>query len=220
MAALTNSEPVAISMKTPINQRSRETNQSLAVAVAATGISMTARLVCPPLEIASLPLMLALGVRPARRAYNTWREEQRLSVDLAETLALSLFILPGNLLIGSVAFAAYHLGQAIASSLDKRNEPPPSPMVWVRHLSDQREVSRLLTAICNGDTIVVETGEMILLPGVVIEGTAWVRNFRQAGEEPRTDNPYDRTTTVTKGQRVEPAGIVQVGRLHICVGDA
>lgn len=220
MATLTNAKLTADTATYPTERRRREANQDLAVAAAATGVSMTARLVYPPLEIAALPLMLALGVRPARRAYNTWRDEQRLSVDVAETLALALFVLPGNLLVGSMAFAAYHLGQAIASSLDKRTEHPSAPTVWVRHLSDQREVIRPLTAICNGDTIVVKTGEMIPLPGVVTEGTAWVRNFRCADEAQSVDSSHERTTTVTKGQRVTPAGIVQVGRLHICVGDA
>ena len=121
------------------SQRS-EIRQHLALAATATGLTVAAQLLYAPLQMVALPLLISLGVRPGRRAYAAWQEERRLSVDVTETAALALFILPGNLLIGSLAFSVYHLGQWIAISGGERSQPPPPSAPEIGRAARQERV--------------------------------------------------------------------------------
>lgn len=65
----------------------------------------------------------------------------------------------------------------------------------------------------------IETNKMIPLPSVVTEGRVQVHNFRLTDEAHNVDSSYERTAIMIKGQRVKSDDIVQLGLLHICVGN-
>jgi hypothetical protein len=184
-----------------------------------------------------------------------------LSADQAAAEVASLIVnlwVEGRVLVGdfisdALRFLTYHLRLWIDAvndardprvpnprgrSLLQRSSPEkPEPAIWIRHLSDAREVIRPISAICHGDVIVVEAGELIPLPGTVTDGVAWLRHcpevtapvtgrpgrWRASTGDPacHPEAPADHTTPdyrlVTVGHQVPASSIVEVGRLHIGV---
>lgn len=162
-------------------------------------------------------------------------------------------VLVGDFISDALRFLTYHLRLWIDAvndardprvpnprgrSLLQRSSPEkPEPAIWIRHLSDAREVIRPISAICHGDVIVVEAGELIPLPGTVTDGVAWLRHCPEAtapvagrpgrwrastGDpachpEAPTDCMSPDYRLVTVGHQVPASSIVEVGRLHIGV---
>ena len=193
------------------------------------------------------------------------RDPVNLSAERAAATVASLIVnlwaegcvLLGDCISDALRFITHHLHLWIASidgardrARNNRHSPlqpsaagEPGSAIWVRHLSNEHEVIRPISAICNGDVIVVGTGEMIPLSGTVTDGSAWLRHFPHAadgsarlgaaagrlgswgrstgdqthGKETPTDSMPTNYMLVTIGQQIPAFCIVEVGRLHIGV---
>jgi cation transport ATPase len=220
MTALTLRQSKDVNAHALPDDHLKETKHSLLVSSAAAGVTIAGILAHAPLQIASLPMLVYLGIRPARRAYETWREERRVSVEMAETAALALFIVQGSYLAGSLAFSAYHLGRFVTENWPSEAQ---SYAAWqapacVRLLTREREVLTQVTGLSAGDIIVVETGELIPVAGVVTAGMALVKCATPPAEaDPAELGGPCGATTVTTGHRVEADTVVQIGRIYIAV---
>lgn len=222
-----------ITRTTTLNDLTQAENQTiqqqLLIAAGSLGVAATAVLYYPPLRAVCVPALLCLGITPAHRAYQALRHERRVTVVLAETVAITLCIAQGYYLVGSLGFTMYYLGQIAAGvrtqeisdqSNDERHKPGQErvawqPPIWAWRQDGAEEVVTPVNNLRVGDIVVVHTGEMIPVSGVVTTGMAWVRPKGHAShathDEPRIG------VKVNTGDIVGAADIVLVGRICVTV---
>jgi len=187
--------------------------QRLTVASIALGLATTGTLFYPPAKAACLPVLFYLGIAPAQTAYQALRQEKRATPALAETVVVAVCIVQGYYLVGAVGCWLYHLGgllydQQHKRELDDLNWHPPTA-VWLEQAG--KEYAIPVSALRAGDCIVVHTGEMIPVAGVVIDGVAWVKERGLPADAPSLCDKRQ------AGSLVEAATIVQVGCIWVLV---
>lgn len=188
--------------------KQRLTVTSIAVGLAATGV-----LFYPPAKAACLPILCYLGIAPAQTAYRALRQEKRATPALAETVVVAVCVVQGYYLVGAVGCWLYHWGELLYDrqhkrELDELNWQPPS-WVWLEQAGKEFTIS--VSALRAGDCIVVHTGEMIPVAGVVIDGVAWVKERNLPADAPTL---FDKRQA---GSLVEAATIVQAGCIWVLV---
>ena len=164
---------------------------------------------------------------PIRAAYTVWRSiafvwkgvrcllRRRLEVEVLDALSIGVSVLRGDFsTAGSVMFLL-NLGSLLEEwtrkkSLDDlaRSMALNVDKVWVR--TPQGEVLVPLTRVHAGDEVVVRSGNMIPLDGMVLEGEAMVNQAALTGES----MPVRKTTgaTVYAGTVVEEGECVLVAK--------
>jgi Cu2+-exporting ATPase len=213
--------PRTTTARTPLPQpREQEIKHGLLVSSTSLGFAVAGLLLAPPLQIACLPVLIYLGTRPAQRAYTLLHKEGRMGVEMVETTAVLVSIVQGSYLVSSLAFSVYYLGRWVEDLKQKEDQIRSAgrAQIWARVLVAEQEVLTPVDALCTGDTIVVETGEMIPVAGVVTDGIAWVKCYNQpdsAHLHQKSGQPCQ--STVAVGQPVNADSVVQVGRLHIVI---
>ena len=183
---------------------------SISLGLAASGLLFFA-----PLQYASIPTLIYMGIPPAQDAYEVLLVEGRASMALAETVVLGLCLAGGFYFIGSLGFGLYYLGRtlyhnrlpAIKSDQDVWQSPQ---LACLR--KDAQEVVVPATTLQRGDQIIVHSSEMVPADGTIIEGSAWLTSAALMNGD----------SEILKGigDRVSTADIVVVGQLCIKVHGA
>jgi cation-transporting P-type ATPase C len=166
----------------------------------------------PLVRVINTPLMLWNAYPIAVRAYDIWKKERRLNVDVLDTLAVSASLIQGNFVAGALITWLIKLGdwirdltaagskRAIGDLLEFRNKT-----AWVAR--DGAVVSIVSEDLQVGDEVVVFTGEMIPVDGEIIEGRALIDQKTITGE----GLPVSRGI----GETAFAATIIREGRLSI-----
>lgn len=180
------------------------TPQELTLTAVSLGLATTGALIFPATQIVCLPLLLYLGVTPLRTVYAALREQEEAPLALAETVILAICLLRQAYLAGALSYGCYvvakaWLQQSAAPSLPAEAWQPPT-WAWVQ--PDAVEHPKAVADLRSGERVIVHTGEMVPVAGVVTDGVAWVK-CRGAGG-----------VKVEAGSQVEAMSIVQVG----CIG--
>lgn len=185
------------------------TPQELALAAVTLGLAATSALLFPPVQLACLPLLLYLGVTPAHTAYAALRTKERAPLALAETVVLALCLLRQAYLAGAVSYGCYVVGKAWLQQQAAKPTVPAGdwqPPIWAWVQPELLACPKLVAELHTGERIVVHTGEIVPVAGVVIDGVAWVKR-RDAG-----------SVKVAVGSKVDALTIVQVGCIWLTVG--
>lgn len=168
----------------------------------------------------NMPLMLWNAIPIAKRAWKVWANENRLNIDVLDTLAITSSVLHGNPLAGCIVTWLIKLGdwirdltaagqkRAIAELLEFQ-----SRTAWV--LRDGEVVSVPAAQLKVGDLVVVYPGEMIPVDGEIIEGHATIDQKTITGE----GLPVGRG----KGEAAFAATVIREGQIilrALRVGDA
>jgi cation transport ATPase len=200
--------------------REQEIKHSLLVSSTSLGFAVAGLLLAPPLQIACIPVLVYLGMQPAQRACQALREEEHIGIDMAETAVVAFSIIQGSYFVSSLAFSVYYLGRWVEEH--QRQETHPQAVgrsqTWARVLVSEQEVVMQVDDLSTGDTIVVQTGEMIPIAGVVTDGVAWIKCYNQPHSSvlhQKDGQPCQATVAV--GHQVDANSVVQIGRLHISV---
>ncbi|MBR0894206.1 heavy metal translocating P-type ATPase [Bradyrhizobium tropiciagri] len=141
----------------------------------------------PVIAAVNMPLMLWNAIPIAKRAWKVWANENRLNIDVLDTLAISASVLQGNPLAGCIVTWLIKLGDWIrdltaAGSRRAINEllEFQSKTAWL--LRDGEVVSIPAAELKNGDIVVVYPGEMIPVDGEIIDGSATIDQKTITGE--------------------------------------
>ena len=141
----------------------------------------------PVVVALNMPLMLWNALPIARRAWKVWSNENRLNIDLLDTLAISASVVQGNPLAGSIVTWLIKLGDWIrdltaAGSRRAINEllEFQSKSAWV--LRDGVVEAIPAVELQPGDLVVVYPGEMIPVDGEIIDGHATIDQKTITGE--------------------------------------
>jgi heavy metal translocating P-type ATPase len=160
----------------------------------------------------NLPLMLYNALPIAKRAWKVWDTEQRLNIDVLDTLAITSSVLQGNPLAGCIVTWLIKLGdwirdltaagsrRAIGELLEFQ-----SKTAWL--LLDDNVVSVPAAELKAGDLVVVYPGEMIPVDGEIVDGHATIDQKTITGE----GLPVSRG----KGEAAFAATVIREGQITV-----
>lgn len=170
-----------------VDSQSRELQKQLGVSLTAFGASVAGALVAPPLSLLSVPLLGYITLSRGKLAYETLRDEQRLSMSVLDTLIGLGVITTGLFVAGSFAYVVTAgsmllLRRTAANSrhglINVFGERPRT--VWL--LVDGVEVEVPFESLRVGWEVVVHAGGQIPIDGVVVDGVATVDQRVLTGE--------------------------------------
>lgn len=196
-----------------ITPEERDINRKLAYSGAIT----VAAVVTAPLGFAvqfaaCVPLAVYMVRRTYKRAYISVKEERKLTLPVLVTVNQALLWLGGFFTLGGVIFILTTTGEKISYITETRSRKqmvnifgklPRS--VWV--LQHGSEIKIPFDQLHVGDVLVIRTGQMIPIDGVIVAGYASIDQHRLTGES----QPAEKAV----GDTVLAATVVLAGRIHI-----
>jgi Cu2+-exporting ATPase len=182
-----------------------------AVTVPLAGIAQFAAPVLLPVAIAAF---IAATVPSFRGAHRVLFKERRLGVDLLDSIVIlacigTMQIFPGAILSFSLSAGRFLVRRTEDSSkrmlLGAFGKQPR--YVWL--LKDGVEIQAPLDRLEKGDIVVVNTGEVVPVDGVIVDGLAMVDQQALTGES----TPAEKGV----GDRVFASTIMVAGKMHVQV---
>lgn len=161
--------------------RTQEVAQELTHGINTSSVSLglaSTSLLFPPMQYASVPVLIYMGAPSARSAYDQLMETGKPSRALLETTALAICLGGGWYLIGSVGFWLYYMGRLVQHkrALSKRRNASPWALPLCTRLLRNTEAVITPTALVqSGDDVLVCTSEVVPVDGIVTKGIAWVQ---------------------------------------------
>jgi heavy metal translocating P-type ATPase len=200
------------------DQLSAEKNKhELLLCTVAVGLSVVAQFLFPILIVPSAILFVYCSIPTLIGAKRNLFQEGRLGVDVLDSIMVVACLISGEVFAGSVATWCLSLGRKL---LEKAQEDSRRHLVNVfgkqprtaRVLKDGIEMTVSLDRIEPGEIVLVHTGEVIPVDGVVANGMAVVDQHALTGESvPVEKEP---------GDKVYASTFVTAGRIHVEVEKA
>ncbi len=178
----------------------------------ALGVTSAGWLVFPPLQVAGLPLLIYMGIPAAQQAYDQLADEGRPGHALAETVVLAVCLASGYYWVGSLGFWLYYGSRTWLA--EKGQGEAPRPLEWLTPTTTQLwkegEAHVVPTAsLQSGDQVILHSGEMVPVDGLITEGVAWLR--------PQTLPSGACGLRKGVGDRIMATDIVSIGQICIRV---
>lgn len=198
-----------------MNPYEREINRKFAIA----GLITTAAIVTSPLAlpvqfIACVPPALYLMRYAYKQAYVAFKEERRLTFATLIAVNQTLIWFGGFYLLGGVIFILTTVGQKISYLSEVRSRTQLVNIfgklpqhVWI--LQDDIEVEIPFAQLEVGHVLVIGSGQMIPIDGVIIDGYASLDQHRLTGES----QPAEKAV----GDQVLAATVVLAGQIQVRV---
>jgi heavy metal translocating P-type ATPase len=162
-------------------------NRDLAIATVSLPIAALAQFAVPVLLPAAGALFLYTALPSFTRAWRVLTQERRLGVDVLDSVVVLAClatgqILPGALLAWCLAFGRY---------LVRRTEDNSKKMLlgafgkqprfcWL--LREGQEIEMSVDKLLRGDILVVHTGEVVPVDGIIVDGLAMIDQQSLTGE--------------------------------------
>jgi Cu2+-exporting ATPase len=188
------------------------------IASTSLGLSAVATFFVPPLVPVSAALMLYTAVGSYRRAYEVLFREKRLGVDVLDSIIFTACLFTGEIFAGAMTAWFLSLGRKLlrqtrAESAKVLLEAVGKQPGMARVLRNGKEIELVLEQVRRDDLVVVHTGEVVPVDGVITEGDAILDQHALTGESaPAEKGVGDRifaSTVMLAGKiiaRVERAG--------------
>ena len=189
-------------------------NLDLAISTVSVPLAATAQFAMPALLPVAAAVFVYTAIPSFRGAYRVLFKERRLGVDLLNSIVVlgclaTTQILPGAVLVVSLAFGRF---------LVRRTEDNSKRMllgvfgkqaryVWL--LKDGAEIQLPLDRLQSGDVVVVSTGEVVPVDGIIVAGLAMVDQHALTGEA----TPAEKSV----GDRVFASTVMVAGKMHVQV---
>ena len=186
----------------------------LLVCTGSIPLAAIAQFVMPALLPASAALFAYTSIPSFRRAYDVLTKERRLGVDVLDSIVVlgclaSLQVFPGAILAWCLAFGRFLVRRTEDSSkkllLGAFGKQPR--YVWL--VKDGVELQVSLDRLEKGDVVVVHTGEVVPVDGIIVEGLAMVDQHALTGEA----TPAEKGV----GDRVFASTIMVAGKMYVAV---
>ena len=200
---------------TTTNLALHQANQSLVLSSAALGLA-TAGLIwmAPILTVASIPPMLYVFLPTFQAAWHTVRQERRVNNPVLDTMRITVCVVMGYSFVAALnaclqAISQKHFLQAEVNFQRQLRMlfGTEQPMVWC--YINGVEVQLPVSEIPLGAIIVVTTGEVVPVAGLVVYGNGRLNQRFSTGAAG--------TVYRQRGERVEAGAIVQAGELYLQV---
>jgi len=191
----------------------------LALCTASIPLAAIAQFAMPALLPVSAALFAYTSFPSFRRAYDVLTKERRLGVDVLDSIVVlgclaSLQVLPGAILAWCLAFGRFLVRRTEDSSkkllLGAFGKQPR--YVWLvpnGKLGDDIEIRVPLDRLEKGDVVVVHTGEVVPVDGIIVDGLAMIDQHALTGES----SPAEKGV----GDRVFASTIMVAGKMYVAV---
>src|SRR3984893_9591615 len=191
----------------------------LALCTASIPLAAIAQFAMPALLPASAAWFAYTSLPSCRRAYDVLTKERRLGVDVLDSIVVlgclaSLQVSPGAILAWCLAFGRFLVRRTEDSSkkllLGAFGKQPR--YVWLvpnGKLGDDIEIRVPLHRLEKGDVVVVHTGEVVPVDGIIVDGLAMIDQHALTGES----SPAEKGV----GDRVFASTIMVAGKMYVAV---
>jgi heavy metal translocating P-type ATPase len=186
----------------------------LAICTASLPLAAIAQFAFPPLLPVSAALFAYTGITSFRRAYEVVFKERRLGVDFLDSIVImgclaTLQVFPGAILAWCLSVGRYLVRRTEDNSkkllIGAFGKQPR--YVWL--LKNGIEIEMPLDRLEKGDIVVVHTGEMVPVDGIIVEGLAMIDQHALTGES----TPAEKGV----GDRVFASTVMVAGKAHVAV---
>ena len=191
----------------------------LALCTASIPLAAVTQFAMPALLPVSAALFAYTSFPSFRRAYDVLTKERRLGVDVLDSIVVlgclaSLQVFPGAILAWCLAFGRFLVRRTEDSSkkllLGAFGKQPR--YVWLvpnGKLEDDIEIRVPLDRLEKGDVVVVHTGEVVPVDGIIVDGLAMIDQHALTGES----SPAEKGV----GDRVFASTIMVAGKMYVAV---
>jgi len=204
-------------------------NPYLKVSGAFMGIAVIRQFFYPPLALLNLILFTYTAIPCFKKAEQSLLENQRVYSYVIDTLINILCLATGQYAAGALDIFFYHVDQKVITKIRDESEQALTDVfeqqphtVWI--LKNGVEIETPLEAVNCGDVVVVNTGEMIPVDGIIIQGNALIDQHALTGEsqpaEKAIGDKVFASTLIVAGKvdlKVEKAGnetvIAKIGQI-------
>jgi heavy metal translocating P-type ATPase len=189
----------------------------LPVATVSLGLSMGATFFYPALLPIGTLLMLYTAIPSFRRAWDLLTKERRLGVDVLDAIIFSACLFTGQIFAGAMtawflSFGRKLLQQTRADSARILLQAFGKQPSYARVLRENVEVELALGDVRRDDLVVVHTGEVIPVDGIVEDGDALIDQHALTGESAPAEK--------TRGNNVFASTLMLAGKVIIRVEKA
>jgi heavy metal translocating P-type ATPase len=186
----------------------------LPVATVSLGLSVGATFFFPALLPIGTLLMLYTAIPSFRRAWDLLTKERRLGVDVLDAIIFSACLFTGQIFAGAMtawflSFGRKLLQQTRADSARILLQAFGKQPAYARVIRENTEVELSLADVRRDDRVLVHTGEVIPVDGIVEEGDALVDQHALTGESAPAEK--------TQGNNVFAATVMLAGKVIIRV---
>jgi len=186
----------------------------LPVATVSLGLSVGATFFFPALLPIGTLLMFYTAIPSFRRAWDLLTKERRLGVDVLDAIIFSACLFTGQIFAGAMtawflSFGRKLLQQTRADSARILLQAFGKQPAYARVIRGNIELELALADVRRDDRVLVHTGEVIPVDGIVEEGDALVDQHALTGESAPAEK--------TKGNNVFAATVMLAGKVIIRV---
>jgi Cu2+-exporting ATPase len=190
---------------------------SLPVATTSLALAASATFFVPALVPAGTVLMLCTAVPSYRGAYRVLFKQRRMGVDVLDSTIFTACLFTGQIFAGAMtawflSFGRRLLNQTRADSAKVLLQVFGKQPSLARVLRDGAEIETPLEKIDRGDRVVVYTGEVVPVDGVLVEGDAILDQHALTGESA----PAEKTI----GDKVFASTVMLAGKIVVQVEQA
>jgi Cu2+-exporting ATPase len=173
--------------RAPKRPLKRVADYDFKISTASLALSATATFFNPALLPVGAALMLYTAIPSFRRAYHSMRHERRLGIDSLDTIIFTACLFTGEIFAGAMTAWFLSLGRKLLTQTRAESAKVLLQMfgkqpTLARVLKDGREIETALEKIKRDDRIVIYTGEVVPVDGVIVEGDAILDQHALTGE--------------------------------------
>ena len=189
-------------------------DRELTICTASLPIAALAQFAAPPLLPASAALFAYTALPSFAGAWKVLTKERRLGVDVLDSIVVLACLGTGQVLPGAILAWCLSFGRSLVRRTEDNSKKlllgafgKQPRFVWLSQ--DGQEIEIPVDRLQKGDIVVVRTGEVVPIDGVIVEGLAMIDQHALTGES----NPAERGV----GDQVFASTVVVGGKMRVAV---
>jgi E1-E2 ATPase len=191
-----------------------EIDRELTICTASLPLAAVAQFAAPALMPVSAALFAYTALPSFKGAWRVVAKERRLGVDLLDSIVVLACLGTGQLLAGAVLCWCLALGRFLVRRTEDRSKKmligafgKQPRFAWLS--VDGQEIQVALHRLNRGDIVVVNTGEVVPVDGIIVDGLAMIDQHVLTGESTPAEKGI--------GDQVFASTVMVAGKIHICV---
>lgn len=199
---------------TPVSGKLDKLDLNLALSTVSLPLAAVAQFAAPALLLPAAALFLYTSIPCFKGAHELLFKEKRIGCDVLDVIVVIGCLATGQILPGAVLCWCLALGRTLVKRTEDRSKRmllnvfgKQPRFVWV--VQDGVEVQVPMSELRQGDVIVVNTGDVVPVDGVISEGFAMIDQHALTGEStPAEKGP---------GERVFASTVLVAGKIFVAV---
>jgi Cu2+-exporting ATPase len=189
-------------------------NLDLAISTVSVPLAAAAQFAAPALLPVAAAVFVYTAIPSFKGAYRVLTKERRLGVDVLDSIVVLGCLATGQVFPGAVLVISLAFGRFLVRRTEDNSKRlllgvfgKQVRFVWL--LKDGAEIQLPLDRLQRGDVVVVSTGEVVPVDGIIVGGLAMIDQHALTGEA----TPAEKGV----GDRVFASTIMVAGKMHVRV---